>query len=259
MATKNLRAAIAFAISMASTASAAGTLAPELIVRAYGPLDRIEANGSVSLLGTTFELAPNADAIVDGRHVAQAASALTLLSGSNSPSVAVLSAGAGSPVSRVIIQFNNPYVPGASQVVATGTVRAIDTRIARLWIGKTAVDYAPILSTNPGFVAQLGDVVQVLGTKPTSAAMILAERALVMPPHNASPGGISGSGVAAGGISGSGRVSAGGISGSGVTAGGISGSGRVSAGGISGSGVTAGGISGSGFASSSGISGSGRL
>ena len=186
MASQNLRAAIVFAISMTAVAASGSAGASELVVRAYGPVDRIEPNGSLSVLGSTFEIAPNADAVVDGRHVAHAATALSLLAHSDSPSVAVLSDGVGSPVTRVVINFNRPYVAGASQVVATGVVRAIDARTARMWIGKTAVDYSAILSVSPEFSVHLGDVVQVLGTKPGSASLILAARAQIIPPASTS-------------------------------------------------------------------------
>ncbi|MEI8298252.1 MAG: hypothetical protein WCH32_09520, partial [Pseudomonadota bacterium] len=226
MASQKLRAGIVLAISIAAGTASAIAGAPDLLVRAYGPVDKIEPNGSLSILGTTFELAPNADAVVDGLHLPHAASVLRELSHSDSASVGVLSYGPDTQASRLVVNFNNVYVAGASQVVATGIVRAVDSGTARLWIENTAVDYSAVLSANPEFSAQVGDVVQVLGTRPSRFSMILATRAQLVAPSDAH--GISGSGLAtATGISGSGKATAHGISGSGLaTATGISGSGK---------------------------------
>ena len=240
MASQNLRAAIVFAISMAATVAAESAGASDLLVRAYGPVDRVGPNGSLSVLGSTFEIAPNADAVVDGQHFPHAASALGMLSLGTIPSVAVLSDGADAPVTRIVVNFNKPYVPGASQVVTTGVVRAIDPRVARLWIGKTIVDYSAVLSDTPEFAVHVGDVVQVLGTKPSNSSPILAARAQIIPRTAPAAGlGLPGAALASG-ISGSGTPAA--------TAHGISGSGAPRSSGISGSGapVHSSGISGSG-------------
>ena len=246
MALQKLRAGVVLAISIAATATLGQADATELLVRAYGPVERTDASGSISILGTTYQLSPNADALVDGRHVAHAASLLPLLSQRAAVPVAVLSADATLPASRIVVHLGNPYVAGATQVAAAGVVRAVDKRTARLWIEKTPVDYSAVLSNNPGFEPNVGDVVQVLGIRPSNSTVVLATRAQHVKSISSTTNGISGSGT--NGISGSGKAAGrNGISGSGAN--GISGSGTN---GISGSGTN--GISGSG---TNGISGSG--
>jgi len=127
------------------------------------------------------------------------------------------------------IDRESGYVAGATPVLLTGIVTAVDTSIGQVQVGNLAVDYTALLAGDPAVRPEVGSRIQLTGVQPIVGGLFLAE-------------GISGSGVQ--GISGSGVQ---GISGSGIQ--GISGSGVQ---GISGSGIQ--GISGSGV---QGISGSG--
>ena len=223
MASGALRAGVILATSTAALGFATAVSATDLYVRALGPVDRVDNATRLSVLGQSFNITTNADGVLDGRHVAHASSLLPLLSSSSGVTVAVMSSGPGPDASRLVVQTQVPYVPGASSVAAAGLVRAVDRNIATLWIGLARVDYSAVLSVDPNFDPQLGNFVQILGTRPASSSPILASRAQVIATR-AEPEGITGS-ARADGITGSARAD--GITGS-ASGDGITGSARAS-------------------------------
>ena len=134
------------------------------------------------------------------------------------------------------------YVPGATSVFLVGVVQRLQPAVGRIVVNGLTVDLTSVMANGTVAVA-LGSTVEISGTQPVSNGLLM-------------PNGISGSGKALTGISGSGATPSG-ISGSGKALTGISGSGATPAG-ISGSGKALTGISGSG-ATPAGISGSGKL
>ena len=133
------------------------------------------------------------------------------------------------------------YVPGATSVFLVGVVQKVQAAVGHVVVNGLTVDLTSVMANGTVSVA-LGSTVTISGTQPVSNGLVV-------------PDGISGSGLALAGISGSGAAPAG-ISGSGKALTGISGSGATPAG-ISGSGLALNGISGSG-ATPAGISGSGK-
>ena len=231
MASRTLRAGIVMAISTMALATSNGTNAAERYVRAFGPLDGTDGATELSVVGQSFKLAANAEIMLDGRSVSQGSTVLAALASSHGATVAVLTDGTGQVATRLIVDTQRTYVPGSSEIVTAGLVRAVDRSVAVFWIGSARVDYAAILSSNPLFAVQIGDFVQVLGTRPLEASPILASRAEIVSSAAARNAGAVVTGITGSGING--------ITGSGIN--GITGSGIN---GITGSGIT--GITGSG-------------
>ena len=243
------------------------------ILRSEGPLAASTDTDTINVLGTDFTVANDVNVIIDGESIGYGLGALSMIPHDASISIQTFSAEFNGPVTSVRMNSRDAYVPGSSIVMITAIVKWVRPSLALMQVGKTSVDFSRVLSAHPELSPQPGDVMQVIGTKPSSNSPVLAIDATVTTAIKASTRqssqlGIAGSAVISTGISGSGVVSTG-ISGSGAkatnrpaTSLGISGSGVISTG-ISGSGVISTGISGSGAkatnrpATSIGISGSG--
>ena len=228
-----LLCALAFLAGTAGYASdaQAGTLA-------IGPVEQVNAKSStLVVLGQTYHLGASAQIRVAG-------SAATL--GSVTPGTLVVVEGTESARGAVdvhdVVTLAQLNVPGATKLLVTGVVSTV-SNVGTIRIGTLNVDISSTL-TSDAQTASTGELVQVVGTQPTSRGVFLAQGI----EGSGSANGIEGSG-SANGIEGSGTAN--GIEGSG-TANGIEGSGTAN--GIEGSG-TANGIEGSGTAN--GIEGSG--
>jgi len=170
-------------------------------------------------------------------------------------------------IAALKIEAQGSYVPGATPILLTGTVQAVQPSVGRVVVGGLTVDLTSMMAGG-AMSPVLGSKLQITGTQPVNHGLVVVN-------------GISGGGLTANGISGGGRVSTNGISGGGkdstsgisgggftangisgggrVSTNGISGGGKVSTSGISGGGFTANGISGGGRVSTDGISGGGRI
>lgn len=115
------------------------------------------------------------------------------------------------------IQPGEYYVPGADMVLLTGTVRVEAPSVGHFKVGKVDVDYntANILS------AKQGAVVQLLGTQPLPAGVVLAQKINLVTKIGIIGGGLKPDGIIGGGQPvrdasiGDGKVSADGIIGGG--------------------------------------------
>ena len=217
MNSRALRAGVVLATSLAGVGFATGTGAAETYVRALGPVERIDNSSALTILGQTFSIAPETDAILNGRLVPHAAALMTLLSSANGASVGVLTTGSGAKATRLVVDTQRLYVAGSSTVATAGIVRVADRATASFLVGTARVDYSAVLSTHPEFEVRVGDFVQVVGIRPGSTSAILASSAQLL--HEGATQGITGSAVQ--GITGSARN---GITGSAVQ--GITGSAR---------------------------------
>src|SRR5450432_3144007 len=126
MASRALRVGVALATSIASFAGSSSARAAEIYVRAFGPLERAESSGALTIVGQSFTLAADTDAIVDGKIIPHAASLIPFLASNPALSVGVLSVGPGLSARRLIVDTHAPYVAGSSLIAATGTVAFVD-------------------------------------------------------------------------------------------------------------------------------------
>jgi hypothetical protein len=123
-----------------------------------------------------------------------------------------------------------PYVPGATPVLITGVVSAVNSSLGRATVGNVEIDYSPSLSS--GFSAEIlvGSTVQLGGLQPAALGLVLSGDVVILD-------GIIGGGISSQGIIGGGKISSQGIIGGGrVSTQGIIGGGRVSTQGIIGGG-----------------------
>jgi hypothetical protein len=61
-----------------------------------------------------------------------------------------------------------------SLVRITAPVTAVDARLATASLGATNVDYSSALATSPGFVPELDQPLQVVGTQPLGRGVVLS-------------------------------------------------------------------------------------
>jgi hypothetical protein len=80
---------------------------------------------------------------------------------------------AESGANAVVYHVGLPYVPGVSAIRVRGPVGSIDPTTGNLVIGSLSVDYTPQLSAEPGFLPDAGDVVEVVGVRPSSDATLI--------------------------------------------------------------------------------------
>jgi hypothetical protein len=66
-----------------------------------------------------------------------------------------------------------PYVAGVSEVVLTGSVRAVDRATGRVVVNRQIVDYSALLETGAAAM-RVGNVVTVRGTMPQTGEAISA-------------------------------------------------------------------------------------
>jgi hypothetical protein len=145
-----------------------------------------------------------------------------------------------SAIHASLVKSVGSYVAGASPILVTGLVKAIDRKLARVTIGNLVIDYSAGLSSNPSMDAKAGGLGQFVGTQPVTQGIVLASLFRVTNRIQLVNGGVSlegiiGGGFAADGIIGGG-ASADGIIGGGVAVDGIIGGGKLSVDGIIGGG-----------------------
>jgi hypothetical protein len=79
----------------------------------------------------------------------------------------------GSARSATLALLTTDYVVGASKVITTGKITAVDQSLGTLVIGKLVVDYSAVdLARLP----QVGDIVAVAGVQPSRGGTVFAER-----------------------------------------------------------------------------------
>ncbi|MBW4052653.1 MAG: hypothetical protein HIU85_14545, partial [Proteobacteria bacterium] len=183
---------------------------------AFGPVEQINLRTStIVVLGQAYHVSPSAALF------SKATGTRTAL-GSIAPGTLVLVDGtesaAGAANVQSIVSLRRLNVPGATQLLATGVVTAVNSA-GQIRIGKLSVDINATL-TSDSHGATVGELVQVVGTQPNPQGLFLATNAVGIGGSGASVG-IGGSGAKVG-IGGSGAAV--GIGGSGATVG-IGGSG----------------------------------
>jgi hypothetical protein len=124
------------------------------------------------------------------------------------------------------------YVSGASPIVLTGRIRAINPSLGRVTVGQSVIDFSSSLASNALPDLKIGDVVQFGGTQPASHGLVLANQFVVAQSDGIIGGGFSLSGIIGGGAALDGIIGGGSL----TTTDGIIGGGLVSAEGIIGGG-----------------------
>ncbi|MGH8290792.1 MAG: DUF5666 domain-containing protein, partial [Steroidobacteraceae bacterium] len=218
-----------------------------------GPVEQINVKSStLVVLGQTYHLGLSTEKTNSKTAPGSIArGTLVAIDGTESGSGAVRVQG--------VVPLPQLNVPGATQLLVTGVVSAV-SNVGDIRVGTLIVDInATLTSDSRG--PTVGQLVQIVGTQPTSGGVFLAAgiagsgtSSLGIAGSGTSSLGIAGSGTSSLGIAGSGTSSLG-IAGSGTSSLGIAGSGTSSLG-IAGSGTSAKGIAGSGL-SPRGIAGSG--
>jgi hypothetical protein len=155
-----------YAIGGTGRDAMAGTGKKERVL-VRGPVQGVNLSAnSVTIFGRDFRLAPDrARLIHDG--LAGGQSVVLTISGELGRT--------GKLVLRKASIDHEQYVAGSSQVVIAGRVRAVDSLIGRVVIGKQAVDLttAPTAAGSPSVKA--GDVIVVVGTQPSLSGTISAQ------------------------------------------------------------------------------------
>lgn len=185
---------------------------------AIGPVEQVNLKSStIVVLGQTY-------------HVPGSAVALSTLTPGTLVAVNGTEATSGKSAVQSVVRLAGQDVPGATQLLVTGVVSAV-SNVGQVRIGKLRVDINATL-TSDSQQPTVGQLVQVVGTQPTSQGVFLAQ-------------GIAGTGLSSNGIAGTGP-SSNGIAGTGSSANGIAGTG-LSSNGIAGTGTSANGIAGTGL------------
>ena len=70
------------------------------------------------------------------------------------------------------VQKAGVYVPGATQILLTGTVQKVDSTIGRAVVGGLSVDLTGLMSTGSVPIVQ-GSTVQIAGTQPVNRGLVL--------------------------------------------------------------------------------------
>jgi hypothetical protein len=130
---------------------------------AFGPVD------SVDPVARTIDVMGKSYALMSTERVAAEMAAGRQLT----VSVTGVLGEKGSARSAALALLTTDYVAGASRVITTGKITAVDQSLGTLVIGKLVVDYSAVdLPRLP----QVGDIAAVAGVQPSRGGTVFAER-----------------------------------------------------------------------------------
>ena len=214
---------------------------------AIGPVEQVNLKSStIVVLGQTYHVGSPAQ--ISDRATGSVV-ALSSLTPGTLVAVDGTESASGKTAIQNVVRLAGLDVPGATQLLVTGVVSA-ESKTGQVRIGNLRVDINATL-TSDSQQPTVGQLVQIVGTQPTSRGLFLAQG---IAGTGQSSNGIAGTGDSTNGIAGTGQ-SSNGIAGTGASANGIAGTG-LSANGIAGTGPSSNGIAGTG-ASAKGIAGTG--
>src|SRR6516164_9846687 len=122
-----------------------------------GPIEAIDlAHGAITVLGQTI----------------RATASRSTVRGDLLAVFGVVRADGTIGVSR--IQDLGEYVPGATQVIVSGLIGAVDPLTGHARIGNLQIDYNSLITSDAAGVFAVGDVVMVSGVQPVSKGVLLA-------------------------------------------------------------------------------------
>ena len=211
---------------------------------AIGAVEQIDLrNSSVVVLGQRFHVGP--DTLVTSQ--ASYPNRVSLATMPRNALIWVDGEGRADGTTRVdeLVILPESNIPGASQLLVTGVVRAVSND-GRIRVGRLDVDITATLSSGNSQIS-VGDFVEVNGTQPLSQSVFLAQsatRAQGVGGTGANALGVGGTGANALGVGGTGKVALG-VGGTGANALGVGGTGKVALG-VGGTGANALGVGGTG-------------
>ena len=73
----------------------------------------------------------------------------------------------------IVSVMAEPYTAGSSQVLLRAPVASLDATTATMTVGSVGVDYSAALSVSQTFEPEVGHLIEVTGTQPSSGGLIL--------------------------------------------------------------------------------------
>ncbi len=77
-------------------------------------------------------------------------------------------------VGTVVYHVGTSYVPGVSLLKIKNVVTNVDSVIGTVSVGTAAVDYTPLLSSDPQLAPQVAQTLEVVGIQPLAKGVVIA-------------------------------------------------------------------------------------